>query len=598
MHRTFLRSLALVALTAAVAGAQERQIVVFKPGVNPDRAAQALGQQHGFAPGYVYRHAVRGMVVPGNLGGPKLARIRADRRVAYMEADQVFRANQVTTHVARSRADVALDLAGNPDPVTVSGVTVAILDTGIMPHPDLNIDEAAGVRFYNRGPMNVFMDTSPTGWHDGDGHGTHCAGIVGAKDDGVNADGLEVVGVAPGVRLIPVKVLGDDGSGYTSGIMAGIDWVVQRGDVDVANMSLGGGFSQALNDSVAGAVAAGVTMAVAAGNDSADASNYSPASEPTALTVAALTDTDGQPGGIGPDSSWALRGYDDADDARAWFSNFGSVVDVIAPGTDILSTWNDGAYYSISGTSMATPYVVGAVALAMSAHPGLKGRPALVRDHLVATGWAPTADEGYVDWAVPPLNGPEPLVDVANAVATAPDLPPVTYDELTISPSHPQVEVGQSQQFAATAVYSDRSEDVTADADAIWEIVGDAGVASLAGPGLVSGDGEGTVTVTVTFNGRSASTTLRVVAPPPPSDDTITVSKATYNSRKQELVVEATTTSSSTPLKVTYAGSTYDMSFSKGKWVHRARNLASKPTTVRVATQNDSVWADAEVGGK
>jgi subtilisin family serine protease len=191
---------------------------------------------------------------------------------------------------------------------------------------------------------------------DGNGHGTHVAGTIGSK----------TYGVAKKTKLYAVKVLDSSGSGTNSGVIAGINFVASDSKTRscpngaVANMSLGGSKSTAVNSATAGVVSAGVFMAVAAGNDGRDAANYSPASEPTAFTVGAT----------------------DSSDAKASFSNYGSLVDVFAPGVSILSTWNNGGTNSISGTSMATPHVAGLGAYLL----GLEGKmtPAALGSRIVA----------------------------------------------------------------------------------------------------------------------------------------------------------------------------------------------------------------------
>jgi subtilisin family serine protease len=172
-------------------------------------------------------------------------------------------------------------------------------------------------------------------------------------------------------------------------ILAGVDWVAQRANTfEVANMSLGGGRSQAMNDAVKAGTQAGVVFVVAAGNSGYDAAGYSPASEPTALTVSALADTDGLPAGFGPmATTW------DADETLAYFSNFGEIVDVCAPGVDIYSTYlmSKGGYRSASGTSMAAPHVAGAAALYIARQgltktaEGVEAVCAAIRD----SGWQP-----------------------------------------------------------------------------------------------------------------------------------------------------------------------------------------------------------------
>lgn len=179
------------------------------------------------------------------------------------------------------------------------------------------------------------------GSNDCNGHGTHVAGTIGGSQWGVAKD----------VTLVPVRVLDCAGSGSWSGIIAGIDWVAAQTGLRpaVANLSLGGGKSSSVNAAVAAAVGKGVTMVVAAGNANADACNYSPASEPSALTVGATT----------------------SGDARASYSNFGSCLDLFAPGSSITSAWHTGqsAEQTISGTSMAAPHVAGVAALALAANP-------------------------------------------------------------------------------------------------------------------------------------------------------------------------------------------------------------------------------------
>ncbi|THV40761.1 S8 family serine peptidase [Glycomyces buryatensis] len=212
-----------------------------------------------------------------------------------------------------------------------SGVTAYIVDTGILAsHGQFAGRVGTGYDF-------VDDDSSPT---DCQGHGTHVAGTIGATD----------YGLAKEVTLVGVRVLDCEGSGTNAGVIAGVDWVTENhSGPSVANMSLGGGYSAALNNAVDAAVASGVTFAVAAGNEDQNACNVSPASAASALTVAASDDSD----------------------TRAYFSNFGSCTDIFAPGVDITSTWigSNSATNTISGTSMASPHVAGAVAVYLSLNP-------------------------------------------------------------------------------------------------------------------------------------------------------------------------------------------------------------------------------------
>ena len=217
---------------------------------------------------------------------------------------------------------------GGPLDGTVVGVGTAwVIDTGIdLDHPDLNVDVDLSANFVWRGR------NSP---NDGHGHGTHVAGIIAAIDNE-----CDVIGVAAGATVVAVRVLDNSGSGSYSGVIAGVDYVAANAlPGDVANMSLGGPFSLALNTAVKNAAIGGVMFALAAGNESDDANGYSPASAEGAniYTVSAI----------------------DSDDVFAWFSNHGDPVDCAAPGVSVLSTKKGGGTTTFSGTSMAAPHVAG-----------------------------------------------------------------------------------------------------------------------------------------------------------------------------------------------------------------------------------------------
>ncbi|MFF3324654.1 S8 family serine peptidase [Streptomyces sp. NPDC002889] len=210
------------------------------------------------------------------------------------------------------------------------GVTAYIIDTGVrITHSDFGGRASYG---YDA------IDNDNTA-QDGNGHGTHVAGTVAGS----------AYGVAKKAKIVGVRVLDNSGSGTTEQVVAGIDWVTANAvKPAVANMSLGGGVDTALDTAVRNSIASGVTYAVAAGNDGANASNYSPARVTEAITVGSTTSTD----------------------ARSSFSNYGSVLDIFAPGSSITSSWNtnDSATNTISGTSMATPHVAGAAALYLAAN--------------------------------------------------------------------------------------------------------------------------------------------------------------------------------------------------------------------------------------
>jgi subtilisin family serine protease len=313
-----------------------------------------------------------------------LESIQNNPNVAYVEPDSIvtYQAQVTPTGVDRSGADKSSTMAGDGQG-NVSGVTVAIIDTGIdLDHPDLNVimDQ-------------TFVAGTPSG-DDDEGHGTHVAGIVAAKDD---SEG--VVGVAPGANLIALKVLDSTGSGSLSSIIRAIDWVAANADlVDVVNMSLGGRHSQAELDAIDRATDRGVIFVVAAGNEHIDAINTSPANSPDAITVSAIADSDGRCGAAGPATT---RG---ADDSFATYSNFGRVIDIAAPGTNILSTLPDGQFGRLTGTSMASPHVAGAAAVWVSEirELGEDPLPDQVKSALIGTAIrdAPVAqcleDRGYI----------------------------------------------------------------------------------------------------------------------------------------------------------------------------------------------------------
>jgi subtilisin family serine protease len=216
-----------------------------------------------------------------------------------------------------------------------------ILDSGIdLDHPDLNVDASRGFNAFTSGRDGKNTD-------DGNGHGTHVAGTIAALNNDIG-----VIGVAPGAVVIPVKVLDSRGSGSYSGVIAGVDWVGANGKAgDVANMSLGGPVSQALDDAVVAASSNGVKFALAAGNESSDANNSSPAraNGPNIVTISAM----------------------DVNDNWASFSNYGNPpVDYAAPGVAVKSTWKDGGYNTISGTSMAAPHAAGVLLLGAASTDG------------------------------------------------------------------------------------------------------------------------------------------------------------------------------------------------------------------------------------
>ena len=344
-----------------------RYIVTLKDGTDSNALSQSLTKQAGGKRGYVYSNALNGFSI--EMPKASLNGLRNHPKVLLVEEDlaQQAIAQGIPEGITRIFAsqNTAFDIDGVDD--NRVDADVAILDTGIdVDHPDLNVVGGANClqSRRRRGRTTYYCDANVSA-DDDQYHGTHVAGTVAALDNGVG-----VVGVAPGARLWAVKVLDSNGSGYTSGIIAGIDWVVAQGNIEVMNLSLGGsGVSSAYQTAIDNAVANGVAVVVAAGNSSADASNYSPAFVPSAITVSALADFDGLEGGNGTS---CYANDTEVDDTLAEFSNYGSPVDIAAPGYCVLSTipteYNvaQPGYYTLDGTSMAAPHVAGAAAVLAS----------------------------------------------------------------------------------------------------------------------------------------------------------------------------------------------------------------------------------------
>jgi subtilisin family serine protease len=272
-----------------------------------------------------------------------------DPNVLYVEQDQkVFAfAQQIPKGINRVDADLSYTRSGNG--AGTVNADIAIIDTGIAyNHPDLNI--------YKR--VDFIGGTSLA--NDQNGHGSHVAGIAAAKDNSVG-----VVGVAPGARLWNLKVLDSTGAGTVSTLIKALDYVTANAKrIEVTNISLGCSCSsQALNTAISNAVKAGVTIVSAAGNQAKNVASVSPPNHPSVIAVSAITDTDGKCGAKGTKSSYG------SDDTFASFSNYGLAIDVAAPGVSIVSTYKSNSYGTLTGTSMASPHVAGAVALYKSSHP-------------------------------------------------------------------------------------------------------------------------------------------------------------------------------------------------------------------------------------
>jgi len=327
-------------------GIPGQYIIVLKDGADP-RSVAAIAKA---TPEFVYQNAVLGFSAQLNQG--QLNALQHNPNVAYIEEDMV-----VTADATQSGATWGLDRIDQRNrPLngtytytpTGSGVKAYIIDTGILGgHSEFRT---------NRVIAGYTAISDGRGTTDCNGHGTHVAGTVGGI----------TYGVAKSVTLVPVRVLNCSGSGTNSGVIAGMDWVVSNhgaGQPAVANMSLGGAASTTTDAAVNRMISDGVTVVVAAGNENQNACNVSPARVAAAITVGATTSSD----------------------ARASYSNFGSCVDLFAPGSSITSAWytSTTATNTISGTSMASPHVAGVAALYLQGSPSAS--PSTVKSAIINT---------------------------------------------------------------------------------------------------------------------------------------------------------------------------------------------------------------------
>jgi subtilisin family serine protease len=360
--------LALVAATTLLAvgvaftqvpesGDSNRYIVVLENDVgSPSRVANGMGQQQDLTVGFVYSNALKGF--SATIPDGRLAAVRADPRVAYVERDVAVHAVAQTLPwgIDEIDADESSTLAGNGKE-RISGVKVYVIDSGIdTSHADLNV-------------VNHVNFSGGKNTDCGEGHGTHIAGTIAAKDDTRG-----VVGVAPGAPLIGVKVLDCSGGGTASTAIEAIDWVTARARKPaIANLSFAGETTiQSLESAVRKSVDRGIFYSIAAGNYGKDACDFSPARAGAGKRGSGIVTT-AATSSSGAETSW---------------SNSGRCVDIWAPGKNILSTRNGGGTTTMSGTSMAAPHVGGTAALYLSSKP--RAAPATVESALksasVSTG--------------------------------------------------------------------------------------------------------------------------------------------------------------------------------------------------------------------
>jgi subtilisin family serine protease len=350
---------------------------------------------YGAGVSHLYQHALKGYAA--TIPDARLGDIERDPRVAFVSEDRPVEAVAQTlpTGIDRIDGELSTHFASN-----TWNIAVAVIDTGSGPHTDLNVV----------GGKNCSTGRS---FNDGNGHGTHVAGTIGAIN---NAAG--VVGVAPGIPIYSVRVLNNQGSGSFSSVICGIDWVTANAaslNIKVANMSLGGAGTDdgncgnsnndALHKAVCSSVAAGVTYVVAAGNSAVNFAGFVPAAYDEVLAVTAIADFNGQPGGGAPATCRA-----DVDDTAADFSNFaaaGSADElhtIAAPGVCILSTWKGGGYNTISGTSMASPHAAGTAALCIGTGK-CPGTPGAVINKLRLDAAAQLPGYGFVGDPSNPIAG-------------------------------------------------------------------------------------------------------------------------------------------------------------------------------------------------
>jgi len=382
-----------------------RYIVMLRTGTDTASAVAKAGKRDGVKADRSYGKAFRGF--SAKLDKHQKAELLADPSVVAVVPDEVIQvtAQSVPTGVRRVNGLVnpIAKIDGTDERVDAD---VAIVDTGISPHPDLNI--AGG---YN------CSTSDHSAWGDDNHHGTHVAGTVAALDNGFG-----VVGIAPGARVWGVKILNADGYGLISWYICGLDWILAQRDPNDANRPLfeavnmsvtkpgsddgncGLANHDPLHQAICRVVAGGITVVAAAANDSHSATKNVPAAYDEVITVSALADTDGKPGGLGGNACYSWGGYD-KDDTFADFSNYGYDVDIMAPGKCIVSTVPGGGYASLSGTSMAAPAVTGAVALYKSSRPN--ATPAEVREALRYLG-----NYNWKTWTDPDPTH-EPLLDVS-----------------------------------------------------------------------------------------------------------------------------------------------------------------------------------------
>jgi subtilisin family serine protease len=433
-----------------------------------DVSAASLARQYAGKVGRTYRHALRGFEV--SLSETAARRLAANPAVQYVQRNGIVSIQDTQTNPPSwgldriDQRNLPLDNAYTY-PTTATNVHAYVIDTGILfNHTTFGGRATSGFDAVDGGSAD-----------DCNGHGTHVSGTVGGSQ----------YGVAKGVQLVGVRVLDCQGSGTTAQVAAGIDWVTANAiRPAVANMSLGGGVDTTLDNAVTNSIASGVTYAIAAGNgdifgNRQNACNFSPARVPAAITVGATQNND----------------------AAATFSNYGTCVDILAPGVNITSSWytSTTATNTISGTSMATPHVAGAAALVLSANPTFT--PQQVRDTLVNNATPNVVSN-------PGTGTPNRLLFVGGGA------PPVNDFSISVSPGSGTVAAGSSTSATvSTATTAGSAQTVSLSASGL-----PAGASASFSPSSVTSGGSSTLTIStsastpsgtypVTITGTGASAT-------------------------------------------------------------------------------------------
>jgi subtilisin len=426
----FLVSLATSPATArpGVQVTHDSWIVTLAAGVETANTANALAHANGGSVGFVYHEALNGFQFKGSAAAADALSHNPQVRAVY--PDNAITLTETLPYGVKRIDAYVPGTPGGAYQSNYRGATarIGIIDTGIdLDHPDLaaSIDLASG--------KNCVDTSLPP--NDGYGHGTHVAGSAAAP-----LNGIGVVGVAPEATLIPIKVFDDAGNSSESLVLCGLEQLIglntdsdPANNVDVASMSFGESrawgdcLNDPLHEAICRASATGMVLVGGSGNSTTDGGSFVPAAFPEVISVSALADFDGQPGGLAgcglvPDVGWF-----DCDDTFAFFSNYGPSIDVIAPGVGIYSTWKDGGYQSSSGTSMATPHVSGVAALMKAVNHSLTGADVLAL--LRQTGecpngtWADADSDpgcaGQGQWTDDPDGIAEPLVNALRAAQVA-----------------------------------------------------------------------------------------------------------------------------------------------------------------------------------